>query len=104
MITEHILNELCIWLRTDKSKIEIVIDNVKKNGYLQFQDVRELANIGIPIVSVISGVLRISTQQAFELIRYDKDKPAEKITYQDLIIILGIIAQDFKLRSKSDLV
>lgn len=100
MITEHILSELCIWLRIDKARIEAAIDNVKRNGYLQAQDVRELASIGLPIVTVISGVLRISNQQTFELLRYDNDKHTGNITYQDLIMILGIIAQDWRYREQ----
>lgn len=100
MITEHILSELSIWLRIDKARVEAVIDNVKRNGYLQAQDVRELANVGLPIVTVISGVLRISNQQTFELLRYDNDKRTGNITYQDLIMILGIIAQDWKFREQ----
>ena len=100
MITEHILSELAIWLRIDKARVEAVIDNVKRNGYLQAQDVRELANVGLPIVTVISGVLRISNQQTFELLRYDNDKRTGNITYQDLIMILGIIAQDWKFREQ----
>lgn len=100
MITEHILSELAIWLRIDKARVEAVIDNVKRNGYLQAQDVRELANVGLPIVTVISGVLRISNQQTFELLIYDNDKRTGNITYQDLIMILGIIAQDWKFREQ----
>ena len=100
MIIEKIIIDLASFLKIDASRIEHILKNVKENTYLHPMDVREFASIGIPIISTISGVLKISNEQAFELLRYDKDKRIEKITYQDTIIILGIIAQDLKLRSQ----
>jgi len=100
MIIEKIIIDLASFLQIDASKIEQILKNVKKNAYIHPIDIREFASIGIPIISTISGVLEISGKQVFELARYDKDKHTWNITYQDTIIILGIIAQDLKLRSQ----
>ena len=98
MIIEKIIIELASLHETEPSKVEIevskikrVLQNVKKNTYLQLVDVREFASIGIPIISAISGVLKMSKQQVVELLRYDKDNCSEKITYQDLLLLLAII-------------
>lgn len=100
MIIEKIIIDLASFLQIDASKIEQILQNVKKNTYLYQIDIREFSSIGIPIISTISGVLGISGKQVFELARYDKEKHTGNITYQDTILILGIIAQDFKLRSQ----
>lgn len=100
MIVEKIITDLASYLKTDASEIKLIVETVEKNSYLSPQDIREFSSKGIPIVSTISGVLDINVQQVFELARYDKDKHTGKITYQDTIILLGIIAQYFKLRQQ----
>lgn len=94
MITEHIIMDISVFLRTDKSEIESVIENVKTKRYLQMQDVRQLQKIGIPVIPIISSIMKVNTEQAFCLIGNCK------ISYQDIMVILGIIAQDLKLRSQ----
>lgn len=100
MIVEKIITDLASYLKTDASEIELIVQTVEKNNYLSPQDIREFSYKGIPIVSTITGVMGINIEQAFELARYDKDKHTGNITYQDTIILLGIIAQYFKLRQQ----
>ena len=100
MIVEKIITDLASYLQIDASEIELIVQTVKKNKYLMPQDIRQFSLIGIPIMSTISGVMETNSEQAYELARYDKDKHAGNITYQDTIILLGVIAQYFKLRQQ----
>ena len=100
MIVEKIITDLASYLQIDASEIELIVQTVKKNKYLMSQDIRQFSLIGIPIMSTISGVMETNSEQAYELARYDKDKHVGNITYQDTIILLGVIAQYFKLRQQ----
>lgn len=94
MITEKVIKELSFWLRIDGARVVAVIDNVKRSGRLQAQDIRELTSVGLPVIKVIAAVLREPVDKAYDAIRDGE------ITYQDLIMILGIIAQDWKYREQ----
>ena len=94
MILEHILNEFSFWLRIDKSRVETAIDSVKQMGYLSIPDLRQLSEAGIPIVQTVASVLGTNKKQVFELL----SKGEDRITYQDLLLLLGIIASYFKYR------
>ncbi|MFA6662401.1 MAG: hypothetical protein WCS56_05155 [Bacilli bacterium] len=94
MIKEKIISDLSCYLRVDESYINATLESINKKKLCYAQDFRRLVEIGLPIISVLSGVLKIDTTKAFGLIKDGK------IPYQDILIILGIIAQDFKLRSQ----
>lgn len=95
MIKERVIDSLSFWLRIDKNKLNSIFDTIQSNGFLQAHDLRMLSEIGLPIMAVISGVLKIEISNVATLICSGR-----KITYDDFLIIVGVIAQDFKYREQ----
>lgn len=101
MITEKIITRMCSLIKADERKLATIIDNVSKVGYVRSHDIKELASLGLPVVEVAAGVLNVSNQQACGCFL---DDSKSKISYQDLLVIIGIIAQDFQLRAQQSII
>lgn len=105
MVINKIVENLCGTLQIDKMRLVTILNNVHQKGYVYPVDVRSLAELGIPVISVISNILNIPVQKACELCTETINKETKKacppdITYEDLLVVLGIIAQDFEVRKQ----
>lgn len=101
MITERIITQMCFLIKINENRLTTVIDNVSKIGFVRSQDIKELTSLGLPVVAVAAGVLKVSNKQACG---YFLDDSETKVSYQDLLVIIGIIAQDFQLRAQQYLI
>lgn len=105
MVINKIVENLCGTLQIDKMRLVTILNNVRQKGYVYPVDVRSLAELGIPVISVISNILNIPVQKAYELCSETANKGTNEvcppdITYEDLLIVLGIVAQDFEVRKQ----
>lgn len=105
MITNKIVENLCGTLQIDKIQLVTILNNVHQKGYVYPIDIRSLTELGIPVISVISNILNIPAKKACELCsetvnKVTNDVCPPDITYEDLLIVLGIIAQDFEVRKQ----
>lgn len=105
MITNKIIENLCSTLQIDKRQLVTIINNVHLKKYVYPVDIRSLAELGIPVISVISNILNIPSKKACELCTETINKETKEvcppdITYEDLLVVLGIIAQDFEVRKQ----
>lgn len=102
MVTNKIVENLCDTLRIDKTQLVTILNNVRQKGYVYPVDIRSLTELGIPVINVISNILNIPTKNVCELFTERINKETNEvcppdITYEDLLIVLGIIAQDFDI-------
>lgn len=105
MVINKIVENLCGTLQIDKMRLVTILNNVHQKGYVYPVDVRSLAELGIPVISVISNILNIPVQKTYELCSETANKGTNEvcppdITYEDLLIVLGIVAQDFEVRKQ----
>lgn len=105
MITERSIENLCSILRIDKNKLAATLNNVHEQGYVFPNDIRHLTEFGIPVINVMSNILNMPTKKACELCTETINKETKEvcppdITYEDLLVVLGIIAQDFEVRKQ----
>lgn len=70
------------------------LDNCKEAGVATSLTVRTFANYGFPIIQTYATIYGIPTREAVEAVNN------HKVTYEDLVCIIGIFAQDIKLRSQ----
>lgn len=101
MITERIIENLCGILRIDKNELFATLHNVHKQGYVFPNDIRHLTELGIPVVKSLSNILNAPEQRVCELFtKITNEETLEcssLMTYEDLLIVLGIIAQNFEI-------
>lgn len=76
------------------SDLMCALDNCKKSGAVSCHTVRSFANYGFPIVEPIATIRGVSTKDVVA------DINNKKVTYEDLVCIISIFAQDIKLRSQ----
>lgn len=105
MVTNKVIEKLCIALPIDKMKLITILNSVRIKGYVYPTDIRSLAELGIPAISVISNILNIPAKKVCELCTETINKETKEvcppdITYEDLLVVLGIIAQDFEVRKQ----
>lgn len=78
----------------DRSRLKKALENVRRNGVLGKQETRDFAICGYPILSIISNILKVDSETAVAYISKGQ------ISYSDLCGMIGIFAQDIKLRSQ----
>ncbi len=78
----------------DRSRLKTALENVRRNGVLGKQETRDFAICGYPILSIISNILKVDSETAVTYISKGQ------ISYSDLCGMIGIFAQDIKLRSQ----
>lgn len=98
MIEEKIIKDICETMQTEPDELNYIFSKVKLLGYLSVQEFRHLVEMGIPIIEVLTNIMRISTDQAFSYIRDGK------IPYSDLCVILGIFGQDIMTRKQNKVI
>lgn len=88
MIVTKLISDVCGSLRTDARNVEIAFSQCKATGVLRKQEFLQLMNSGFPIHQIYSNVMRIPMSETQRKIL------AGEITYDELLCILGIFAQD----------
>lgn len=78
----------------DRSRLKTALENVRRNRVLGKQETRDFATCGYPIISIISNILKVDSETAVAYISKGQ------ISYSDLCGMIGIFAQDIKLRSQ----
>lgn len=101
MVKERIIENLCSTLRIDKMELVTTLNDVHEQGYVFPNDIRHLTELGIPVIMLLSNILNVPEQNACELfikkVNKETNECSSGITYEDLLIVLGIIAQDFDI-------
>lgn len=98
MIEEKLIEDICNTLGTDSDELKYLFSEVKLLGYLSLQEIRHLAEMGIPIIGIFTNIMRISTDQAFSHIKDGE------ISYSDLCVILGIFGQNIMVRRQNKVI
>lgn len=76
------------------SDLMCALENCKKSGAVSVHTIRSFANYGFPIVEPISTIMGVTTKAVVD------DIDNKKVTYEDLVCVISIFAQDIKLRSQ----
>ncbi|RHV92603.1 hypothetical protein DXA95_12420 [Odoribacter sp. OF09-27XD] len=87
MIEEKLIEDICDAINTNSDELKDIFSKVKLLGYLSSQELRHLAEMGIPVIGIFTNIMRISANQALFHIKDGK------ISYSDLCVILGIFGQ-----------
>lgn len=95
MIVEKLIEDICAALNADHNQVNIAVDNCRAKGLLQIQEVLQLDRQGLPVSPVLRSILSIKGNGGLGIL-LDRNK----ITYSDLISVIGIIAQDVKLQTQ----
>jgi pyoverdine/dityrosine biosynthesis protein Dit1 len=79
-----------------RENLHMAIKQCEAMGGVHIREVREMAQAGLPVVATYSAIQRITT--------YDGLKKIEnrEMSYPDLLCIIGIIAQDLMVRSRTN--
>lgn len=80
--------------KEDREKLHLIVQQCKGSEVVSITDLRQLTNLGIPIVRILVTILRIPNEAVAGLCEDDK------ITYEDLLCILSIFAQDIMIRQQ----
>lgn len=94
MVEKKLILDVCRLLRNNEKNVVLAVRLCKEKGVLTIEEARQLTSDGIPVVTIIGTVLGITTEEAC------KQVLDRKITYDDLLCILGIFAQDLMQRSQ----
>lgn len=96
MIAEKLIDHIIHTSGADARTVRIAIENCKAKGVLTKQEVMQLDNQGLPISRILKTILQPTAPNGLDVILDTK-----KITYDDLICMIGIIAQDLELQRQS---
>lgn len=80
--------------KEDREKLHLIVQQCKGSRVVNITDLRQLTSLGIPIVRILVTILRIPNEAVAGLCEDDK------ITYEDLLCILSIFAQDLLVRKQ----
>lgn len=94
MIEQKLISDICRLLRSDEKNTIIAFQQCKLIGFLRVQEAMQISNIGFPVYTIIGTVLGTNPTDA-------RNRVVEgQITYDDLLCILGIFAQDLMKRNQ----
>lgn len=79
---------------TDRSRLVTALSEVRRNGVIGKRETREFVICGFPLLSIISNILKVDPETAAAYISKGQ------ISYSDLCGMIGIFAQDLKLKSQ----
>lgn len=89
MITEKLIEAIARFYNIEYYHLHTIVEQCKAKGVLTIQEYMQLQNQGLPIGKIIGTVLNINfKEEADHLFKNNK------ITYADLVCMIGIIAQD----------
>lgn len=78
----------------DRKSLLLVLENCKKSGTFGVTSLRTFVERGFPFVQILSNIKKISIKEA--AICYER----KEVTYEDLLCMISIFAQDIKFRSQ----
>lgn len=96
-VLETLLCETLRLMRIDTKGADSLLcalNNCKCSGIVGAMEVRAFANYGFPLIQIYATIKGIPTNEAAEIFK------SNRVTYEDLVCIIGIFAQDIKLRSQ----
>ncbi|MBF0577729.1 hypothetical protein [Dysgonomonas sp. GY617] len=93
MIAEKLIEDISAYLGSDHNQVKIAIEQCRAKGVLQTQEVLQLERQGLPISKVLRAILSIKCNDGLGII-LDRNQ----VTYNDLMCVIGIIAQDAMLQ------
>lgn len=70
--------------------VRIAISLAKAGGVVMWRDAREMVVRGVPVIGAYAALRGVSMRDAMEEIK------AKKMTYEHLLIVLGMIYQRFE--------
>ena len=91
MIEQKLISDICRLLRADEKNLSMAFQQCKLVGFLRMTDAMQIINAGIPLFAIIGNILRTNALDARNQISDGK------ITYDDLLCILGVYAQSIML-------
>lgn len=80
--------------KEDREKLHLIVQLCKSSGVVSIMEFRQLTSLGIPIARILVTILRIPNEAVANLCTDGK------ITYEDLLCILSIFAQDLLVRKQ----
>jgi len=95
MITEKLIEHITSSIGADHHQVRIAIEQCRAKGVLTKQEVMQLDNQGLPVSMILRTILSITTKDGLDIVLSQ-----HKITYHDLVCMIGIIAQDVKLQQQ----
>lgn len=95
MITEKLIEHITSYFRADHTQVKIAVKQACAKGILTKSEVMQLDNQGLPISRILRTILGVTTKDGLDIILSQN-----KVTYSDLLCMIGIIAQDIKLRQQ----
>ena len=95
MITKILIMDIVKFLDADYLQIKTAIEQCRTKGILTKHEMLQLANQGLPIIPILRTMLKVSMLNELESALDNRE-----VTFEDLLCIIGIIAQDFKIRYK----
>lgn len=94
MIEKVLISDVCLLMCIDKNNVLSVFQQCKLIGFLRIPEATKLVNSGFPVYTIIGTVLGTNALDGHNKVSDGK------ITYDDLLCILGIFAQDLMQRSQ----
>lgn len=91
MITEKIIEDIAHSLGSDQRQVKIAIEQCRAKGVLTRYEVRQLERQGLPVSRVLRTILNKQPTGSVNIVL-----DGNHVTYDDLMCIIGIIAQDIK--------
>lgn len=96
MIEEKLIQTIARFYNIEYWYLHTIVEQCKAKGVLTLQEYMQLQNQGLPIGRIIGTVLNITFKE-----EADHLFETNKITYADLMCMIGIIAQDAMLQRQT---
>lgn len=96
MIEEKLIQTIARFYNIEYWYLHAIVEQCKAKGVLTLQEYMQLQNQGLPIGRIIGTVLNITFKE-----EADHLFETNKITYVDLMCMIGIIAQDAMLQRQT---
>lgn len=94
MIENKLISDVCRLLCVDSNNVFAAFQQCKLIGFLRIPEATKLIQNGFPVYTIIGTILRTNALDGHNQVSDGK------ITYDDLLCILGIFAQDLMQRSQ----
>lgn len=99
MITDILLSKIVSHYEADARQVKIAIENCKAKGVLTKQELWQLDRQGLPISRILTTIIKPAhTDGLISLL------DSRKITYDDLVCMIDIIAQDAEQQRQSRII
>lgn len=91
MITEKIIEDITNSLGSDQRQVEIAIEQCRAKGVLTRHETLQLELQGLPISRALRSILNKQPTASINIVL-----DGNHVKYNDLMCIIGMIAQDIK--------